>query len=201
MKTRLDQLTLRDLIELSCGDSTVLLDKDESITDAALNICVRQIMNEYKEIASPAKAKMDMIEAEELHKLRIKEKCLQICLVLISQKRLAMVKDVLLELAVSEEHLKTDEAIELRCKALLDETKYEIRRQAELAEEKGAKKQQSSTEIRKSWYGEIAFTMSTLKMSIDPDNTNAAIYANLVRQAVERNKALAKIPPMVGMFM
>lgn len=42
--------------------------------------------------------------------------------------------------------------------------------------------------------------MSTLKMSIDPAATNAAIYANLVRQAGERSKALSKMPIMAGML-
>ena len=62
-------------------------------------------------------------------------------------------------------------------------------------------KQQSPDEKRKAWFGEIAFVMSTLKMSIDPATTNAAVFANLVRQAVERNKQLAKMPPMMSMFM
>jgi hypothetical protein len=201
MKTRLDQLTLHNLIELSCGDSSVLLDKDEAPTENVKLACAQQIMSEYKELATPTQAKMDMIEAEEQQKLRMKEKCLHICLALISQERSDMAKDVLLELDVNENLLKSEEAIKSRCNAMLDEVKYEIKRLAELAEERGQKKQQTVTEIRKAWFGEIAFVMSTLKMSIDPATTNAAVYANLVRQAVERNKQLAKMPPMMSMFM
>lgn len=201
MKTRLDQLTLHNLIELSCGDSSVLLDKDEAPTENVKLACAQQIMSEYKELATPTQAKMDMIEAEEQQKLRMKEKCLHICLALISQERSDMAKDVLLELDVNENLLKSEEAIKSRCNAMLDEVKYEIKRLHELAEERGQKKQQTVTEIRKAWFGEIAFVMSTLKMSIDPATTNAAVYANLVRQAVERNKQLAKMPPMMSMFM
>ena len=201
MKTRLDQLTLHNLIELSCGDSSVLLDKDETPTENVKLACAQQIMSEYKELATPTQAKMDMIEAEEQQKLRMKEKCLHICLALISQERSDMAKDVLLELDVNENLLKSEEAIKSRCNAMLDEVKYEIKRLAELAEERGQKKQQTVTEIRKAWFGEIAFVMSTLKMSIDPATTNAAVYANLVRQAVERNKQMAKIPPMMSMFL
>lgn len=201
MKTRLDQLTLHNLIELSCGDSSVLLDKDETPTENVKLACAQQIMSEYKELATPTQAKMDMIEAEEQQKLRMKEKCLHICLAIISQERSDMAKDVLLELDVNENLLKSEEAIKSRCNAMLDEVKYEIKRLAELAEERGQKKQQTVTEIRKAWFGEIAFVMSTLKMSIDPATTNAAVYANLVRQAVERNKQLAKMPPMMSMFM
>lgn len=201
MKTRLDQLTLHDLIELSCGDSSVLLDKDETPAENVKLACAQQIMSEYKELATPTQAKMDMIEAEEQQKLRMKEKCLHICLALISQERSDMAKDVLLELDVNENLLKSEKAIKSRCNAMLDEVKYEIKRLAELAEERGQKQQQTVTDIRKAWFGEIAFVMSTLKMSIDPATTNAAVYANLVRQAVERNKQLAKMPPMMSMFM
>lgn len=201
MKTRLDQLTLHDLIELSCGNSSVLLNKDETPTEAVKLACAQQIMSEYKELATPTQAKMDMIEAEEIQKLQMKEACLHICLALISQGRSDMAKDVLLELDVNENLLKSEEAIKSRCNAILDEVKYEIKRLAELSEERGQKKKQTVTDMRKAWFGEIAFVMSTLKMSIDPATTNAAVYANLVRQAVERNKQMAKIPPMMGFFV
>lgn len=201
MKTRLDQLMLRDLIELSCGDASVLLDKGESPAESVKIACARQIMTEYKELATPAQAKMDLIDEEDMQKLQMKERCLRICLALISQQHADMAKEVLLELDVSEEFLKDDEAIKNRCQAMLDETLYEIKRQTELAEERGVKIQKTADDMRKSWYGEIAFVMSTFKMSLDPATTNAAVYANLVRQAVERNKQLAKMPSMMSMLM
>lgn len=201
MKTRLDQLTLRDLIEMSCGNPSVLLENGENPAENVKMACAGQIISEYKELATPTQAKMDMMEEEELQKLQMKEKCLKICLALISQNRPDMAKDVLLELDVNENLLKNEDAVNSRCYAMLDETRYEIKRLAELAEERGQRKQLTAAEMRKSWYGEIAFVMSTLKMGIDPETTNAAVYANLVRQAVERNKQLAKMPPMMSMFM
>ena len=48
---------------------------------------------------------------------------------------------------------------------------------------------------------EVAYVMSVFKMSIDPRSTNAAIYANLVRQSAERMRQLAKMPPMARMLM
>lgn len=201
MKTRLDQLTLRDLIELSCGDSSVLLDNEESITDSVLNTCARQILAEYKELASPSQAKIDMLEAEELLKLRMKEKCLRLCFALCSQDRPDMARDVLLELDVSPHLIDTDEKVKTRCKAMIDEVVYEIKRHEELSQEKVTKIVTKTQDIRKSWYSEIAFVMSMLKTSIDPATLNAAIYANLVHSASERSKALAKMPPSMGMFL
>lgn len=201
MKTRLDQLTLHDLIELSCGDSSVLLDKDETPTENVKLACAQQIMSEYKELATPTQAKMDMIEAEEQQKLRMKEKCLHICLALISQERSDMAKDVLLELDVSENLLTDFDAVKSRCKAMLDDVAYEIKRTKERAEERSKRGDHTPAEIRKSWLAEVAFVMSVFRMNIDPATTNAAIYANLVNQAGERSKMLAKMPSMMGMFM
>ena len=106
---------------------------------------------------------------------------------------------VLIDLDVDDDLLTSNEKISLRCRAMLDEVQYEIKRMDELAQEKGNKKL-SVDAIRKSWYSEISYVMSTLKMSIDPAATNAAIYANLVRQAGERSKALSKMPIMAGML-
>lgn len=201
MKTRLDELTLHDLIELTCGNSSVLLQEGETPVESVKIACARQIMTEYKEIASPNQAKINMIEGEETTKLHMKEKCARICIMLCLQGHFDMAKEVLLELAVSKEHLTTNEEITSRCRAILNETIYEINRIEELRKEKGEDKEKQPNEIRKSWFSEIAYVMSVFKMNIDPKTTNAAIYANLVRQAGERAKAMAKMPPMMGMFM
>ena len=201
MKTRLDQLMLRDLIELSCGDTSVLLEDGETPSNDVLNVCARQILAEYKEIASPRQAKKDMIEAEEVTKLRMKEKCLRICLALCSQMRPDMARDVLLELDVNPSLIDTDEKVLPRCKAMLADVEYEIKRINELNEGEGSKKETKPDAARKTWYSEIAFVMSMLKMSIDPATVNAAIYANLVNAASERSRAMAKIPTSMGFLM
>lgn len=201
MKTRLDQLTLRDLIELSCGDSSVLLDNGETPSEQVKIAFARQILAEYKELASPNQAKKDMIEAEELTKLRMKDKCLRICLALCSQERPDMARDVLLELDVKPNLIDTDEKVQPRCKAMLADVEYEIKRIEELNEEDASKKVAKPEDARKTWYSEIAFVMSMLKMSIDPASVNAAIYANLVHAATERSRAMAKMPASMGLFM
>ena len=201
MKTRLDQLTLRELIELSCGDSSVLLDKGETPSEQVKISCASQILAEYKELASPNQAKKDMIEAEELTKLRMKDKCLRICLALCSQERPDMARDVLLELDVKPNLIDTDEKVQPRCKAMLADVEYEIKRIEELNEEDASKKVAKPEDARKTWYSEIAFVMSMLKMSIDPASVNAAIYANLVHAATERSRAMAKMPASMGLFM
>ena len=201
MIDRLDQLTLQNLIDLSCGDRSVLLVGDEKPDEADIMERAVKILSEYKELASPNQAKKDMIEAEELTKMRMKDKCLRICLALCSQERHDMARDVLLELDVKPNLIDTDEKVQPRCKAMLADVEYEIKRIEELNEEDARKKVAKPEDARKTWYSEIAFVMSMLKMSIDPASVNAAIYANLVHAATERSRAMAKMPASMGLFM
>jgi uncharacterized protein (DUF736 family) len=111
-----------------------------------------------------------------------------------------MTIEVLQELDIDTSSLTTNDKIMTRCQALLNEAKYDLERyneqQAEKEKKKGGK---DANDVRKAWNREIAYVMSTLRMPIDIHTTSAAIYANLVRQAGERAKALAKAP-MMGLF-
>lgn len=198
MIERLDQLTLQQLIDLTCGDHGVLLTGEERPAERDLLERAASIMNEYKSIAMPVQARMAMVEGERREKLRMKEKCARICLVLCSQGRADMAREVLLDLDVPSSLLSTDEAVSRRSQALLDEALFEIGR---MEEQGGGGSHRSAADVRRSWMSEIAYVMSVLKLSIDPPGISAAIYANLVRQAAERARQLAKMPPLMGMFM
>lgn len=200
MIERLDQLTLQQLIELSCGDKSVLVVGDEKPDEKALSKRAAAIMAEYKAIASPVQSKIDLNEKEKLSKLGIKSRCASICLYLCSQGRSDLAKEVLIELNVDESCLATDEDIIKHCQSILGEVGFEIERITERKVKGKDKAVRSPESTRKSWYSEIASVMSVFRMSIDL-NINAAIYANLVRQAVERNKALAKLPRSARLFM
>lgn len=193
MKERLDQLTLHDLIELSCGDDTVLVEGDELVTEEERMLQAAKILMEYKSIASPAQSKLDLLDAEKVSKLRMKEKCARICILLCEQGKHDMAREVLRIFSVSETAMRTDEQVLAQCQALLGEVEYEAKRLEDM-QPKG--KERTPQEVRRTWYSEIASVMGVFKMTIDPERTNAAIYANLVAQAVERSKALAKMPAM-----
>lgn len=198
MKERLDQLTLQQLIELSCGDYTVLAEGDELPMESDLLPRAASILGEYKSIALPAQAKMDLMKGEKFSKLRMKEKCARICIMLCESGRADMAREVLVLLNVSPGHMETDSAVLAQCQAILGEVKYEADR---LEKQDGAKSAPSPEQTRREWLSEVASVMGVFRMNIDPAHTNAAIYANLVRQAVERTKAMSKMPPMARMFM
>ena len=199
MKQRLDQLTLQQLIELSCGDYSVLMQGDETPSPTELMGCATSIMSEYKSIAAPSHSKMDLLNGEKLSKLKMKELCARICMMLCESGHADKAREVLKLLYINEEHMKTDDAVRAQCRAILGEVEYERNR----LNERQAKEAKSSTpqQIRSDWYSEIASVMGVFRMNIDPASTNAAIYANLVCQAIEHSKAMAKMPPTARMFM
>lgn len=195
MIERLDQLTLHDLIELSCGDLSPLGIEDELEATKTAN----RIMEDYLSMSQPIKAKVRLSERESDTKMAMREKCLRICMLLVELGHSEKSKEVLMLLGVDDVHLKDAHAIRVRCKAMLDDVQFEIRRAKE-AEQQKPMPNQSPEQTRKAWYSEMAFVMSMLKMAFDPKTMNAAVYANLVHQAVERSKMMAKAPQM-GMFM
>ena len=199
MKQRLDQLTLQELIELSCGDASVLNEHDEVPAVEETVKAASRILGEYKSIASPAQARMDLSEKEKLAKLAIKEKCARIAMALCQSGKTEDARTILMDLGVSSGHLKTETDIIARCQAIIGEADYERQRIAE-HNAKRTEKQKSEEEVRHSWYAEIASVMSILKVPVEM-RINACVYANLVHQAVERNKAMAKMPSMAGMLM
>lgn len=197
MIERLDQIMLKDFIELSCGNPKVLLEKHEVPNEEKMVKLAAKLMHEYKSIASPNKAKIDLIDAEDETKLQMKEKCARILVMLCEMKHPEMAVEILAELDIETKSLNTPEKIAARCQALLNEAKYDLERFRESQEEKKkGKPKNDANRIRDSWNREIAYVMATLRMSIDPATTNTAIYANLVHQAEVRAKQMAKMPSM-----
>ena len=196
MIERLDQIMLKDFIELSCGNPKVLLEKHEIANEEKMVKLAAKLMHEYKTIASPNKAKIDLIDAEDETKLQMKEKCARILVMLCEMKHPEMAVEILEELEIETKSLNTPEKIAARCQALLNEAKYDLERFRESQEEKKGKPKNDASRIRDSWNKEIAYVMATLRMSIDPATTNTAIYANLVHQAEVRAKQMAKMPSM-----
>ena len=199
MKQRLDQLMLKELIELSCGDTSVLIDQGENPTMEESMKAASHILAEYKSIASPVQARMDLSDKEKSTKLTIKERCARIAMALCQSGKADDAREILVAMGIGEEHLKTEDAILARCQSVIGEVEYERQRMAEYNAKRAAK-QNGVDDVRHSWYAEIASVMSSLKVPVEM-HINACVYANLVHQAVERNKAMAKMPPMAGLFM
>lgn len=199
MIERLDQLTLAQFIDLACGNPWVLNpDKQAVEQEKLVSVCNRLLM-EFRSIAMPEKAKMEMYSQEDKHKLLMKEKCTRVLILLCMQGHHEDAKEVLADLDVDTAPLDTPQKVEKKCRAMLNDALYEIERLEEESDEDVNEK--NSDEVRKAWYKEIAWVMSVFKMSIDVNTVNAAIYANLVQQAVQRMKQLSKMPSLMGRML
>lgn len=190
-------MTLQELIELSCGDDAVLRVGDDNVDEKELAYNATRILKEYKSIASPIQAKMDLADEELLTKMTIKETCARIAMAMCRSGHPDNAREILAEMGIEKEFLRADERIVAQCQSIIGEAEYERQRMAERYAKRNGDK--TIEDVRHSWYSEIASVMTILKVPIDM-RINAAIYANLVHQAVERNKALSKMPPMAGFF-
>lgn len=199
MIQRLDQLSLQQFISLCCGDTSVLKEHDDENEKALADKAI-ELASEYKAIATPGKAKIEMLDGEQKQKLLMKEKCTRIILALAEFGRIDYALEVLKELDVDTSKLTSPEEVVKKCKAMNNDARFELDTLADRKREQDTAPKDEAA-IRKAWYGEIAWVMSVFKMSIDVNAVNAAIYANLVQQAVQRMKRMAKMPPMMRNVM
>jgi hypothetical protein len=186
MRTKLSQLKLSDFIELSTGNTKVLLGANEFSGQERIVKVARDIFNEYWEIADPKGMKVRVLHSEDTQKLKMKVDCLRICYVLALRGNAKDVRDVLNELEINVTDVQ-DEALAKRVKSILNGFEFEMNR----AEEEEPKKELTEKDIRRSFDSEIAFLMTYFKMPISMD-ISASIYANLVHQCKEDIKARSR---------
>lgn len=198
MIDQLDKISLEKFIDLACGDIDVLLDHDEKASRVELAKTATKLLNQYKTISSPTRAKRDLIDAEEVNHLRMKERCARIMVMLCRLNRYDMAKEVLAELDVDIAKLDTDEKVLKKCEAILNDAQFELKRHNEQVAEEKKLHAKNNDDIRATWSSEIAWVMSVFKMGIDVHTISAAVYANLVNQAVAHARQLAKMPSMLG---
>lgn len=183
MKTRLNQLSLAAFIELSCGDMSVLIDKEEEVDDTILKAVKLQLMYEYKSIVNPAGMKSVLIDKEEESKLNARILMLRICLSLCMMGETEDVRKVMEEYEPG--YSKSDRDVEKDITGKLREAEFLKKR---ISDTKVAVPTPDDDDIRRAFDKEIAIIMTYFKMSIDINATNASVYANIVNQASEDMK-------------
>ena len=161
MKSRLNQLTLSEFIELLCGNHLVLCAPGEVLPKEHLNQCAIKLIGEYRAIVNPVATKAMLVEYEDVTKQRIDILLLRICQTLMTM---------------------TEEQVKSKVEELLRTALFEQKRNDEMRQEEVHPNKLTPDQIRASFDAEIAFMMTFFKMPIN-HATNAAIYANIVHQA------------------
>lgn len=180
MKSRLNEITLAQFIELLCGNYFVLSDGDE-VKESELQERARSLIASYRFIADKPGMRALIADKEESVKSKMKVFFLRICNMLVLQEEFS---DVRLLLSMIDEDVSgiDNDTLHDKVAELLRYATFEQQRDEEAhnMSERGDKT--SPDNIRSYYDAEIAFIMTYVKMNIDMHQINAAVYANIVNQ-------------------
>lgn len=187
MINRLNELSMAAFIELSCGNTSVLLDDGEESDKAVLEHIRSELISEYKEITNPAAMKSMLIEKEDESKLKAKILMFRICKSLCSFGDYDLARGVMLE--YDSGYSKNGEDMAKDIDKRLHDAEFMLKR---ISSSKEPYVPPTEKEIRDSFDKEIASIMTYFKMPIDIHTTNAAVYANIVCHAMADMKRKMK---------
>lgn len=182
MIERLNQISLNDFIELSCGNYNCLLFDGEAATEEELKERATKLIVDYRNIVNPSGMKALILDKEDLVKERARLLSLRICQTLISINCFDDVREVLKLFDVDTRNMSEEQLI-FKIDNMLRSAIFEQKRNEERRKEEGEEKKATPEQIRSSFDTEIAFLMTYFKMNIDSRIINAAVYANIVHQA------------------
>ena len=111
MIERLNQITLNDFIELSCGNYACLLSGREFVSESTLKEIASKLLIEYRSIVNPSNMKAMVMDKEDMLKERAKLLSLRICQALVSLGFYDDVRQVLGQLNVDTRNMSDEQVI------------------------------------------------------------------------------------------
>ncbi len=187
MKTRLDQLTTAEFIDLVCGNRNVLFGKHEVPNPYNVTIALRNIVMEYRSIADPGGNASYLQRVNDLIKSRIAIAVYSMCQNLVLMKRFDKAKEVLIAAGLSaagwdDKRIESETYIQLR----------KSKRAFEEAEKDNESVMIEKENIRDAFNGMIAAMMAHFKFQIDIATMMAPVFAHLVARYHAEMKAMKK---------
>lgn len=183
MKTRLDQLTTAEFVDLVCGDKSVLLGKYEIPNSYNLNISMRNIIMEYRGIADPGGTASYLQRTYALIKARIAIALYTIADSLVALQEYEEARMILIAAGLTAEGW-SDKRIESEIHVQL---KKHNRAFDELDKEEDNEEKEN---IRNAFNSMIAAMMAHFKFQIDAHTMMAPVFAHLVAQYHAEIKAM-----------
>ena len=182
MIERLNQISLSDFIDISCGEYLCLLSENESKSEEELKERASKLIIDYRNINNPSGVKALILDKEDIMKERTHLLLLRICQTLIAVCSFDEVREVLMQMEVNA-HNMDNEQLKSKLDYMLHIAVFEQKRNEERRVEEHSEKKATPEQIRSSFDSEIAFLMTYFKMNIDVHAVSAAVYANIVHQA------------------
>lgn len=187
MKTRLDQLTTAEFIDLVCGNKDVLLGKHEIPNPYKLTIALRNIIMEYRSIADPGGTVIYLQRVDAIIKSRIAVTVYSICQNLVLLQQFDRAREVLMAAGHPAEEWN-DKRVESEVHILLKKGK----RAFEEADKDDDNVEEEKENIRNAFNGMIAAMMAHFKFQIDVAKMMAPVFAHLVARYHAEIKAMKK---------
>ena len=182
MRTRLEEFTVNEFVDLMCGDLSLIGTAD----NVELVRLVRAIAMEYREIADPAGSKSYMVENEELYKARIEVLFFTFCQNLVTLKRISAARILLEDYGLNVSRYD-DERIVAEVDSRLNRAEGKLRRMLH-----DIKDDERGYDVRRDFDMQTAALMAYFKFQIDTATMKATVYAHLVeRHNSEIKKRLA----------
>nr|DAP45294.1 MAG TPA: hypothetical protein [Caudoviricetes sp.] len=182
MKTRLEQLTVNEFIELMSGNASVLKSGREQVSKKKLATTMRDIIFEYNLISDPAGARNFLLRAEEKTREEYNIRIFGMCEVLLRLEKYSNVREILAELELNADSM-SDKRVAAEVKSRLARAKKNL---ADLEEED---KPQPVSDIRNSFDEQTAALMVYFKFQIDTAQMKASVYAHLIARYKSEVKA------------
>lgn len=187
MKTRLDQMSIHQFIDMLCGDLSVLLDGDEETDDVRLEKASSELARTYRAIIDPAGTKAEVSKGGSVKRRRMKIMLFRLCSAMMEMGDDDSVRSILSEYGWRVSGLSRD-AVLSKCKSEFVRLEAEEKREAD----KSVAAVEKDTDIRGSFARETAFLMRYYKMGINMNETTADVYAHLVAQAIEDGRKASR---------
>ncbi|MEZ3576790.1 hypothetical protein [uncultured Duncaniella sp.] len=187
MKTRLDQLTTAEFIDLVCGNKDVILGKHEIPNPYKLTIALRNIVMEYRSIADPGGNATYLQRVDAIIKSRIAVTVYSMCQNLVLLGQLERTREVLIAAGLPAEGWN-DKRIESEVHIQLQKSK----RAFDEADKDDDNSEEEKENIRNAFNGMIAAMMAHFKFQIDVVKMMAPVFAHLVARYHAEMKAMKK---------
>lgn len=187
MKSRLDELTTAEFIDLVCGNKDVLHGKHEIPNPYKLTIALRNIVMEYRSIADPGGNATYLQRVDAIIKSRIAVTVYSMCQNLVLLQQIDRAREVLIAAGLPADGWN-DKRIESEVHIQLQKGK----RAFEEADKDDDNVEEEKETIRNAFNGMIAAMMAHFKFQIDVAKMMAPVFAHLVARYHAEMKAMKK---------
>lgn len=184
MKNKLEQLTVSQFVDLICGDTSVLLEHDESASNETLTVITRDIVIEYRSIADPGGSNSYFKYIEDWIKARMNLLIFTMCDNLVSLNQFERAREVLDAYGLSVSRWDNQ-----RIAGTIQAKLAQAKRSVEDYDADNEKAIADRGNIRLRFDEQTASLMAHFKFQIDPASIRASLYANLVFRYNQEIKA------------